>query len=96
LAEREGFEPSMGFLPYSLSRGAPSTTRPSLQSMVANCSRYFYAVNHFYFNIEIKCYKKLSSNIRADLIEMSTQSNVNTLVTLSKPPLSSIGSIILI
>ncbi|KTD20261.1 hypothetical protein Llan_1912 [Legionella lansingensis] len=30
LAEREGFEPSMGFLPYSLSRGAPSASRPSL------------------------------------------------------------------
>lgn len=33
LAEREGFEPSMGvLLPYALSRGAPSTTRPSLLS----------------------------------------------------------------
>ena len=32
LAEREGFEPSIDFLsPYSLSRGAPSTTRPSLR-----------------------------------------------------------------
>lgn len=32
LAEREGFEPSISFLSlYSLSRGAPSTTRPSLQ-----------------------------------------------------------------
>src|SRR6056297_290383 len=32
LAEREGFEPSMGLLtPYSLSRGAPSATRPSLR-----------------------------------------------------------------
>jgi hypothetical protein len=31
LAEREGFEPSKGFLnPYSLSRGAPSATRPPL------------------------------------------------------------------
>jgi hypothetical protein len=31
LAEREGFEPSMGFTPYSLSRGAPSATRPPLR-----------------------------------------------------------------
>ncbi len=32
LAEREGFEPSISFLSlYSLSRGAPSTTRPSLR-----------------------------------------------------------------
>src|SRR5688500_1222269 len=31
LAEREGFEPSIRVLPiYALSRGAPSTTRPSL------------------------------------------------------------------
>ena len=30
MAEREGFEPSKGFPPYSLSRGAPSTTRPPL------------------------------------------------------------------
>jgi hypothetical protein len=40
LAEREGFEPSMGFLPYSLSRGAPSTTRPSLRSMEAKYISY--------------------------------------------------------
>jgi hypothetical protein len=33
LAEREGFEPSMGFTPYSLSRGAPSATRPPLRSV---------------------------------------------------------------
>lgn len=33
LAEREGFEPSISFLSlYSLSRGAPSTTRPSLHN----------------------------------------------------------------
>ena len=32
MAEREGFEPSIELLiPYSLSRGAPSTTRPSLR-----------------------------------------------------------------
>ncbi len=32
VAEREGFEPSMELLtPYSLSRGAPSASRPSLQ-----------------------------------------------------------------
>jgi hypothetical protein len=31
MAEREGFEPSMELLtPYSLSRGAPSASRPSL------------------------------------------------------------------
>ena len=45
LAEREGFEPSMGFLPYSLSRGAPSTTRPSLRSMDAKYIRNLYGVN---------------------------------------------------
>ena len=33
MAEREGFEPSMQVLPAcSLSRGVPSTTRPSLRS----------------------------------------------------------------
>ncbi len=31
-SEREGFEPSMRFPPYSLSRGAPSATRPSLHT----------------------------------------------------------------
>ena len=36
LAEKEGFEPSMGLLtPYSLSRGAPSATRPLLQILIA-------------------------------------------------------------
>jgi hypothetical protein len=32
LAEREGFEPSIEFPLYTLSRRAPSTTRPSLQN----------------------------------------------------------------
>ena len=31
MAEREGFEPSIEFPLYTLSRRAPSTTRPSLQ-----------------------------------------------------------------
>ena len=31
LAEREGFEPSMDFRPYTLSRRAPSTARTPLQ-----------------------------------------------------------------
>ena len=31
LAEREGFEPSIGINLYTLSRGAPSATRPLLQ-----------------------------------------------------------------
>ena len=38
MAEREGFEPSKGVLnPYSLSRGALSTTQPPLRS-VLSCS----------------------------------------------------------
>jgi hypothetical protein len=41
LAEREGFEPSMGINPYSLSRGAPSATRPPLQGTHFNC--FYYA-----------------------------------------------------
>jgi hypothetical protein len=37
MAEREGFEPSMEFsAPYSLSRGVPSATRPSLQRISDN------------------------------------------------------------
>ena len=31
LAERSGFEPEKEFPPYTLSRRAPSTTRPSLR-----------------------------------------------------------------
>ena len=31
LAEREGFEPSMGFTPYTISSRAPSAARPPLQ-----------------------------------------------------------------
>jgi hypothetical protein len=31
MAEREGFEPSIRFLVYTLSRRAPSTTRSSLR-----------------------------------------------------------------
>ena len=36
MAEREGFEPSIRFLLYALSRGAPSATRPPLQNRVHN------------------------------------------------------------
>ena len=32
MAEREGFEPSIKFPLYALSRGAPSATRPPLQN----------------------------------------------------------------
>ena len=39
MAEREGFEPSMELLtPYSLSRGAPSAARPSLQKIFVAAS----------------------------------------------------------
>gem|GEM_PF-4639396 len=34
MAETKGFEPSRRFLAYSLSRGAPSTTRPRLRRCV--------------------------------------------------------------
>ena len=33
LAEREGFEPSIRFPIYTLSKRAPSTTRPPLQDL---------------------------------------------------------------
>ena len=32
MAEREGFEPSIGLTLYALSRGAPSATRPPLRA----------------------------------------------------------------
>ncbi len=40
LAERKGFEPSKRFPVYSLSRGAPSTTRPPLREapVLSSCS----------------------------------------------------------
>ena len=43
LAEREGFEPSIGINLYSLSRGAPSATRPPLRETHFNC---FTAYHH--------------------------------------------------
>ena len=36
MAEREGFEPSISVNLYALSRGAPSATRPPLQSLICN------------------------------------------------------------
>ena len=33
MAESEGFEPSIGVNRYTLSRGAPSATRPALQNL---------------------------------------------------------------
>ena len=44
MAEREGFEPSMEFPPYSLSRGAPSATRPSLRPMWGKYIRILFSV----------------------------------------------------
>src|SRR5688572_32126081 len=42
LAEREGFEPSISLLSlYSLSRGAPSTTRPPLRSPLPKPSQFY-------------------------------------------------------
>ena len=50
LAEREGFEPSMGLItPYSLSRGAPSATRPSLRwigNSSTDCNIFHQNINH--------------------------------------------------
>ena len=47
LAEREGFEPSISFLSlYSLSRGAPSTTRPSLHERSDRIAVYRVRVKH--------------------------------------------------
>ena len=37
MAERKGFEPSIPFPVYSLSRGAPSTTRPPLRGPHLPC-----------------------------------------------------------
>ena len=36
MAEREGFEPSIKFPLYALSRGAPSATRPPLHILFSN------------------------------------------------------------
>ncbi len=42
--------PRWTFDPYSLSRGAPSTTRPPLQSMVGEYIRYKCVVNYERYN----------------------------------------------
>ena len=39
LAEREGFEPSIEFPLYTLSKRAPSTTRPSLLGLLEQDAR---------------------------------------------------------
>ena len=59
LAEKEGFEPSMGLLtPYSLSRGAPSATRPLLRNSVSAVNQRFRctpdSAGHEYAVIEIR------------------------------------------
>ena len=41
MAERKGFEPSKRFPVYSLSRGAPSTTRPPLHLRFCLISKAF-------------------------------------------------------
>ena len=41
MAEREGFEPSKQFPIYTLSKRAPSTTRPPLQYNANNYPKFF-------------------------------------------------------
>ena len=48
MAEREGFEPSIGLQTlYSLSRGAPSATRPPLQNVERQFNDSVSEVNGF-------------------------------------------------
>jgi DNA-binding XRE family transcriptional regulator len=51
LAERTGFEPAIELPQYTLSKRAPSTTRPPLQRC-ANCSRFLYTMS-YPFDIKI-------------------------------------------
>ena len=46
LAERKGFEPLIPLTVYTLSKRAPSTTRPSLQSVCIFYYCYFKKINH--------------------------------------------------
>ena len=51
VAETKGFEPSRPFRAYSLSRGAPSTTRPRLRRRVYKRKRRIYKVFSKVFQI---------------------------------------------
>ena len=52
MAEKEGFEPSIGLQTlYSLSRGAPSATRPPLRLCGAYNKGLSKYVKHFYSKI---------------------------------------------
>ena len=50
MAETKGFEPSRRFLAYSLSRGAPSTTRPRLRRRVYSHTR---PIHKCFFSIKV-------------------------------------------
>ena len=62
MAETKGFEPSRRFPAYSLSRGAPSTTRPRLRWPVYPClsSRYkaIFYVWKIFLNTDDQTHKK--------------------------------------
>ena len=53
VAEREGFEPSIGVNLYTLSRGAPSATRPSLQITARIIPRNFEMKSKNYNKINV-------------------------------------------
>ena len=44
MAERKGFEPLIPLTVYTLSKRAPSTTRPSLHFYI-NCNFYLFKTN---------------------------------------------------
>ena len=54
MAEREGFEPSKRFPVYTLSKRAPSTTRPPLQSIFL----FFYNIWFIKENGQFSCAKQ--------------------------------------
>ena len=54
MAEREGFEPSKRFPVYTLSKRAPSTTRPPLQLI----SLFFYNIWSIKENGKFSCTKQ--------------------------------------
>ena len=83
MAEREGFEPSKRFPVYTLSKRAPSTTRPPLLVIIINSfDKLFYKFficwkfifHHFFLNFliilldVIKCSKKFKKFLLATKI----------------------------
>ena len=82
MAEREGFEPSKRFPVYTLSKRAPSTTRPPLLFKIINCFYKFFdelficrkfILHHIFLNFFVTLLNMIKSSKKIEKITLGNK-----------------------